>query len=391
MQGRDRAHSQEAMSKGDDAADRRPPQAWASLTCLVLPKMECLMTVHSAVNFWFYRLSTIARSFKVLYKLPQDKLEAFLQSYVIYDHDWADEKKMIEEFGAEYVKKVKQKLIDYYSVLNHLCALGQVEKMYIPPAIDLSKSIIDNQTLFERRMAKDLGLKKGSKVLDVGCGRGRVASHMASHTGAHVTGVNIDHDQLASAKKFAAAKGLAKQTHFQEWDLNEIPFPFADQSFDAIYEIQVFSLSKNREKLFREIHRLLKPGAKFGCLEWILLDDYNEKNPEHAHLMKQIKPLIGAIGNPTVKQYVKELEKAGFSVVISENASLNGLQAPLIENADKFYTRLAKVLDRLVQFKVLPVHFNTLFERLSRGGQAFIEADRKKLVTTSYYIVAQKR
>jgi sterol 24-C-methyltransferase len=39
----------------------------------------------------------------------------------------------------------------------------------------------------------------------------------------------------------------------------------------------------------------------------------------------------------------------------------------------------------------LPLHFNTLFERLSRGGQAFIEADRMRLVTTSYYIVAQKK
>lgn len=349
-----------------------------------------MTTTRNTFPFWLYRLSTIARSFKELYKLPQEKLDAFLNSYVIYDHDWDDEPKMVAQFGPDYVKAIKQKVIDYYTVLNHLCAIGQVEKMYIPPAIDLSKSIISNQTLFERRMAKDLGMKKGDKVLDIGCGRGRIASHMASHTGAHVTGVNIDHTQLASAKRFAAGKGLTKQTHFQEWDLNEFPFPFADNHFDAIYEVQVFSLSKNRERLFREIHRMLKPGAKFGCLEWMLLDSYNRKDPHHGHLMRQIKPLIGAIGDPTVERYEKELKAAGFSVKISGNASLDGLQAPLIENADKFYTRLAKVLDKLVRWRVLPPHFNTLFERLSRGGQAFIEADRMKLVTTSYYIVAQK-
>lgn len=344
----------------------------------------------SKLQFWGYRLKTIANSFKVLYSLPPEKLDAFMDSYIIYDHDWVDEDAMIQAMGKDYAKVIKQKLIDYYSVLNHLCALGQVEKMYIPPAIDLSKSIIGNQTLFERRMWSDLGLNKKSKVLDVGCGRGRIASHAAAHTGAHVTGVNIDSNQLDSAQKFAKGNGLAKQTHFQHWDLNQTPYPFADESFDAIYEVQVFSLSKDLSKTFKELHRMLKPGGKFACLEWVLLDAFDPKNPYHGHLMKQIKPLIGAIGNPTVSKYTDALKKAGFKVVINENASINGLQAPLIQNADKFYTRLGKTINMLVKCKILPKHFNTLFERLSRGGEAFVEADRLRLVSTSHYIVAQK-
>lgn len=346
--------------------------------------------IQSKLNFWTYRLSTILKSFKFLYTLPPEKLNAFLDSYVIYDHDWVNEEALIKEMGLDYANEVKKKLVDYYCVLNHLCAIGQVEKMYIPPAMDLSKSIIANQTLFERRMAQDLGLKKGDMVLDVGCGRGRVANHMASHTGAQLTGVNIDHSQLESARQFADGNGLSKQCEFKFGDINSLPFSFKDNTFDAIYEVQVFSLSKNLDNLFRDLHRMLKPGGKFGCLEWVILDNYDPENPHHAELMRQVKPVIGAIGNPTVGQYVDALKKAGFKVLINENASLNGLQAPLIQNADKFYTRLGKILDFLVRFKILPVHFNTLFERLSRGGQAFVEADRLRLVSTSHYIVAQK-
>jgi sterol 24-C-methyltransferase len=327
----------------------------------------------------------------VLYSLPPEKLNAFLNSYDIYDHDWADKEQMVRTFGADYEKVIQSKLVDYYSVLNHLCALGQVEKMYIPPAIDLSKSIIANQVLFERRMSRDLGIQQGSQVLDIGCGRGRVANHIASSTGAHVTGINIDADQLASAKQFALGTGLADRCKFQFGDVNKPPFPFADNSLDAVYEIQVFSLSKNLTELFRDIHRMLKPGGKFGCLEWVILKQYDEKNPHHIHLMKQVKPVIGAIGNPTIEQYIQALKKAGFEILRNENASLNGLQAPLIENADRFYTRLGRILDLLVRCKILPVHFNTLFERLSRGGQAFVEADRLRLVTTRHYIVAQKK
>ncbi len=344
----------------------------------------------SKFRFFTYRLSTIFRSFKALCTLPPEKVDAFLNSYNIYNHDWVNEEELIKDMGVDYYKEVQKKIIDYYSVLNHLCAIGQVEKMYIPPAIDLSASIIANQTLFEKRMSRDLGIQAGYKVLDVGCGRGRVANHIASITGAQVTGMNIDPDQLESATQFALRTGRSSQCQFKQGDLNAIPFPFPDNSFDAVYQIQAFSLSKDLEKLFKDLYRILKPGGKLGCLDWVLLDKYDAKNPYHADLMRRVKPLIGAIGSPSATEYVALLQKAGFKIIINENASIGGYQAPLIENADKFFTRVTKLIKFLVRWRVLPAHFGPLFDRLTKDGEAFVEADRLGLVTTSYYIVAQK-
>jgi sterol 24-C-methyltransferase len=343
------------------------------------------------LQFLKYRVSTVLKSLKTLYSLPQEKVDAFLGSYNIYDHDWANEAHLIEKMGTGYYKEVKKKLIDYYSVLNHLCAIGQVEKMYIPPAIDLSKSIIANQVLYEEKMCRDLEIKKGNLVLDIGCGRGKVAQHVASLTGAHVLGINIDPDQLEAAKIHAKGRGLSDQCEFKMGDINEFPFPFPENSFDAVYQIQVFSLSKNLEKLFQEIHRVLKPGAKLSCLDWVRLPKYDPKNPEHAALMKRIKPLIGAIGTPSAEEYVSSLKKAGFDIIVNTNASIDGLQAPLIATADKFFTRVNRLIQFLVSLKILPKHFKALFDRLTKDGEAFIEADRMRLVTTSHYIVAQKR
>ena len=340
--------------------------------------------------FWMYRLSTIAKSFKFLYSLPPEKLNAFLNSYAIFDQDWADEESLIKEMGVDYCNEVKKKTVDYYSVLNHLCAIGQVEKMYIPPAMDLSKSIIENQRIYERKVAQDLKLTKDSRVLDMGCGRGRVANHMVTATGAHVSGMNIDLDQLEAAKQFAVRSGLADKCDFQYGNINVFPFPFKDASFDAVYEIQVLSYSKNLEATFRELNRLLKVGGRISCLDWVVLDAYDAKNPEHSTMMKEVKAVIGAVGNPTIKQYTDALEKAGFKILINENASIDGLQAPLIEQADKFYTRLGRLLKMLVRCRILPAHFSTLFERLSRGGQDFVKADRMRLVSTSHYILAEK-
>ncbi len=347
-------------------------------------------SIQSKLQFWVYRLSTILKSFKTLYTLPPEKVDAFLNSYTIYDHDWINEEEMIREMGIDYYKEIQKKLVDYYSVLNHLCAVGQVEKMYIPPALDLSASIMANQALFEKKMSQDLGIGKESKVLDIGCGRGRVVNHIASITGAEVVGMNLDPNQLENARRFALGNGLSKQCRFQQGDLNDIPYSFADGSFDAIYEIQVFTYSKDLEKSFRELYRLLKPGGKLGCLEWVCFDKYNPKNPHHADLMKRIKPLIGAIGTLTPQAGISAMEKAGFKILKSENPSIGGFQAPLIEKADRFFTRVTALLKFLVRCKILPAHFQALYDRLTKDGQAFVEADRMGLVTTSYYIIAQK-
>src|SRR5262249_28160094 len=148
--------------------------------------------------------------------------------------------------------------------------------------------------------------------------------------------------------------------------------------------------SKDLGKTFKEIHRLLKPGGRFACLEWASLDKYDPKNPHHADLMKRIKPLIGAIGTHSVEKSVQLLQDAGFVVLKNENASIGGYQAPLIENADKFFTRVTRAINFLVKCKIIPGHFQLLFNRLVKDGDAFVEADRMGLVTTSHYILAQK-
>jgi sterol 24-C-methyltransferase len=341
----------------------------------------------SKVQYWFYRISTILQSIKTLYTLPPDKVKSFVEAYNVYNYDWKNEDELIKDFGIDYYKEVKKRVIDYYSVLNHLCAIGQVEKMYIPAALDLSKSMLANQILFEKKMCQDLGIGIGNKVLDIGCGRGRIASHVSTLTEAEVTGMNIDEVQLESARRYALGHGIACK--FKIADLNE-PLPFPDNYFDAVYDVGVFSYSKNLNKLFKEIHRVLKPGGKVACFDWVRLPNYTPSNPHHADLMRRIKPLIGAIGTPSIEEFNGAVVNAGLQLLINENISIDGLQAPLIENTDRFFSRATNAVKWLVRCKILPAHFKTLFDRLTQDGKAFVEADRLRLATSSHYVVAQK-
>lgn len=334
------------------------------------------------------RVSTAWRSFRVLKNLKPEQVDNFLASYVIYSLDWNDEKLMEEKLGPDYQKKVGAALADYYGVLNHLCALGELEKMYIPPALDLNTNITNNQILYEQSIAKELLLPENATVLELGCGRGRVAAHISRVTGARVTGLNIDGDQINSAKAYNDEQQLSNT--FIRMDFNDLPLPFADNSFDGFYQIQAFSLAKDHAKLCAELYRVLKPGARLSLLDWVSLDAYDAGNPDHQKLMARIKPLIGAVGTPTPKSMENALQKAGFRVLESNNPSIDGLQAPLIEKADGYFRAARVAILSGVRIGVLPPHFKTLFNRLTQDGDALVEADRARLITTSYHWLAAK-
>lgn len=335
------------------------------------------------------RLRTFYTSFKYLLRLSPQQVDDFMASYVIYNLDWNDEDSMIQTLGPNYQQKVGDCLRAYYGVLNHLCALGDVEKMYIPPLMDRKASVLDNQLLYEESIARHIGLKPADKVLDLGCGRGRVAAHISHYSGgARVTGLNIDPDQITQAQDFNSKH--APTNSFLIHDQNNLPLPFPDSTFDAAYEIQALSLCKDLPALFRDLFRILKPGARLSLLDWVRLPSFDPANPAHAALMRRVKPLIGAVGTPTPSGLVKALEDAGFVILRSDNASIDGLQAPLIEKADLYFRMLRRVILGLVVLRVLPGHFGVLIERLCRDGRAFVEMDLARLTTTSYRVVALK-
>ncbi|KAI1261801.1 S-adenosyl-L-methionine-dependent methyltransferase [Xylariaceae sp. FL1019] len=335
------------------------------------------------------RLTTVFRALRALHGLTPQEVDDFMSSYEIYNLDWEDEEEMVAAFGPDYQIHVGHCLESYYSVLNHLCSLGDVEKMYIPPLMNEKASVRDNQLLTEEAIARDIGLTRDMKVLDLGCGRGRVAAHMTSFSnGAKVTGLNIDANQVVQAREFNRKRGF--HNDFLVHDQNDLPLPFSDQHFDAFYEIQALSLCKNPEALFNEIYRILKPGAKFLLLDWVRLPAFDPHDPRHVSLMKRVKPLIGAVGTPTPESLETALRNAGFVVVRSDNPSINGLQTSLIDKVDVYFRSIRKMIHGLVKVHCLPAHFKTLIDRLCLDGQAFVEMDAMRLITTTYRIVAWK-
>lgn len=198
----------------------------------------------------------------------------------------------------------------------------------------------------------------------------------------------VDANQIAQAREFNDKCNF--NNDFLVHDQNDLPLPLADASFDGFYEIQALSLCKDPSALFKEIYRVLKPGSKFLLIDWVSLPAYDATNPHHVSLMRRVKPLIGAVGTPTPTSFERALRDAGFTVTRSDNPSIDGLQAGLIDKVDVYFRSVRRLIHGLSRLRALPPHFKILFDRLCLDGQAFVEMDSLRLITTTYRIVAEK-
>jgi len=106
-------------------------------------------------------------------------------------------------------------------------------------------------------VCKKIGLKKGDRVLDIGCGFGTFAKFAAEHYGATVVGTSVSKGQIEFAREFT--KGLPVEIRFQDYrETNDGPY-------DHIVSIGMFEAVgyKNFRPFMERAHALLKPNGMF--------------------------------------------------------------------------------------------------------------------------------
>jgi arsenite methyltransferase len=104
-------------------------------------------------------------------------------------------------------------------------------------------------------------LKYGEQVLDLGSGAGTdslVAAQMIGPTG-RVVGIDMTPEMVATARAGAKAMG-ASNVEFLEGEAERLPFP--DASFDVVTSNGVIDLIPDKEAVFAELFRVLRPGGR---------------------------------------------------------------------------------------------------------------------------------
>jgi sterol 24-C-methyltransferase len=333
----------------------------------------------------WYRIKTAFIGLKRLATLPEEDKQACIDAYRFFQRMQAGEKTETED--------ETKAVADYYKVLNNLLSVFDLEKLYIPPQLDESQGLYGNQLLCEQAVLKELNLKnpEESHLLDMGCGRGRIAHHFATQTGGRVSGYNIDPNQIENAIDWAAKCGMSDSLHFKIGDHHK-PLEYESKAFDGCFSFQAVWPFFKKEELdahAREMHRVLKPGARYACSEYLLTPYFDWDNEEHVALHKLFLPTLAATHSMYPADVCAALERAGFDVLVSAPSKSEAW--PLCEQKRDLIHRGRMVVRGLERIGVVPPWVEESLDLLQKGGEAWTEAEKAKIADLNWRIVAEKR
>jgi SAM-dependent methyltransferase len=170
-----------------------------------------------------------------------------------------------------------------------------------------------------------LGLGRGDRVLDMGCGAGRHAFEMYRR-GGDVIAFDQDGDELAAVLDlFGAMRDAGEVPDGAEADIKQgdaLSLPFVDGEFDRVVAAEVLEHIPDDTTAIAELARVLRPGGTMAVTVprwlpekvcWALSDAYHEVEGGHVRIY-------------TRDELVRKLESAGL--VYDGRDHAHGLHAP---------------------------------------------------------------
>ena len=156
-------------------------------------------------------------------------------------------------------------------------------------------------------------LKRGERVVDLGCGGGLDVFLAAAKVGPEGKAIGIDMtpEMLARARA-NGAKGVNgvpyTNVEFHLATIDQMPLP--DASVDCVISNCVINLAPDKGAVFKEIARVLKPGGRLAVSDLVV------KQPLPPTIAQDVMAYVGCIaGAITVQEYCDGLRAAGFEGV----------------------------------------------------------------------------
>jgi SAM-dependent methyltransferase len=176
-------------------------------------------------------------------------------------------------------------------------------------------------------------LRPGEAVVDLGSGAGMDAFLAARQVGAtgRVIGVDMTDAMLEKARENARKVGCTN-VEFRKGTIEELPIE--DESVDAIISNCVINLSPEKDRVYAEAFRVLRPGGR------IMVSDIVLERPLPPRLLESTEAYLGCVGGASLRsEYLHTVEKAGFREVriLGEAAfgDLISLDDPQVQEAMK--------------------------------------------------------
>ncbi|PUA81445.1 SAM-dependent methyltransferase [Nocardioides currus] len=158
---------------------------------------------------------------------------------------------------------------DRRAISHHYDLSNEFYSLILDPAMAYScgyhespeTSLEDAQRAKLDLVCRKLGLERGSRMLDVGCGWGSLSLHAAEHFGAQVTGVTIAAEQKKFIDARIAERGLGDRVEIRLQDYRDVP---ERDHFDAVGSLEMGEHvgEANYPTYVEVLRRSVKPGGR---------------------------------------------------------------------------------------------------------------------------------
>ena len=159
-----------------------------------------------------------------------------------------------------------------------------------------------------RQFFIDMALAPGKRGLDVACGSGGLTRAMVQETGATAVGVDINPFAIEAATRHAVEGEFGSTVEFRVVDAGS-DLPFEAEAFDAVLCNDAINHIPDREHLFQDWMRVLRPGGRVLFTDPIIVTGQLTKEEI------ETRSSIGYFLFTPVGTNEQLLESAGFSVL----------------------------------------------------------------------------
>lgn len=164
-----------------------------------------------------------------------------------------------------------------------------------------------------KKLLKGLNLKK-QKILDIGCGSGGITVSLIDDYGAQkVIGVDVEKDVVKVARDRVSKNGLKDKIDILLIDKSSLPFN--KDTFDMVFSKDSFVHIPDKERIFTQVFKVLKPGGVFVFSDWLISHDHKPSKEMEYYL--KLEDLGFGMASPLV--YSKALKKSGFVAIKKNN------------------------------------------------------------------------
>lgn len=160
-------------------------------------------------------------------------------------------------------------------------------------------------------LLNQLAISEDNHLLDIGCGLGGAARYVAAKYNNRVTGIDLTPEYIEAGNRLSGWLKLDRCVSLDEG--SALSMPYQDNTFDGSYLLHVGMNIDDKTALFKEIYRVLKPGAFLGIYDMMR---------QHAGELAYPVPWAtdshtSQLSSPEV--YQKALNDAGFEIAKVNN------------------------------------------------------------------------